>query len=564
MKIKNKLVLSFIAIISVISISIFSIVYYNFNKMSYSNFEKTVITISKLGIAYMERRYSGEWKERDGNLYRGDVILNNNNDVPEFIKIETGNLSSIYLGDEIISTSITDENDQKIIGLKASEDIVNTVINNNQTFIGKVTISGKEMLGQYLPIRNAFGKSIGMWFVGIEYNSIYNYIIKTIVIIGAVLLGLMFLGIIIFNRVGTHIVKSIYKFNNYLSNMSNGDFSINIEENLLKKKDETGEMFKNLDIMKNSIRTMLENIKKQSVLTSETSEGLSNTIEAINKNVEEVKMSTEQIAAGLEETSAATEEISSTTKFMVQSVTDITNNSENAVKYSREIKDRADTVKNDITKIKEETENIYKNNSIKLKEAIDDSKKVNEISELLDAISSISEQTNLLSLNAAIEAARAGEAGKGFAVVATEIKNLAEESTATADKIRGITNNVIKSMENLSDTSNEVLNFIEDIVMKNYNKFYEISDLYSKDANYYNDISQDIGHTIREILESTEDISSAIDNVASASGEGAGDVVNISQKIQLLSEFTIRLIQNAEECNFVSRELEESIREIRL
>ena len=564
MKIKNKLVLSFIAIISVISISIFSIVYYNFNKMSYNNFEKTVITTSKLGIAYMERRYLGEWKERDGKLYRGDVILNNNNDVPEFIKIETGNLSSIYLGDEIISTSITDENDQRIIGLKASEDIVNTVINNNETFIGKVTIGGKEMLGQYLPIRNAFGKSIGMWFVGIEYDSIYNYIIKTIMVIASVLLGLMFFGIIIFNRVGTHIVKSIYKFNNYLSNMSNGDFSINIEENLLNKKDETGEMFKNLNIMKNSISSMLENIKKQSVLTSETSEGLSKTIEDINKNVEEVKVSTEQIVAGLEETSAATEEINSTTKFMVQSVTDITNNSENAVKYSREIKDRADTVKNDITKIKQETENIYKNNSIKLKEAIDDSKKVNEISELLDAISSISEQTNLLSLNAAIEAARAGEAGKGFAVVATEIKNLAEESTATADKIRDITNNVIKSMENLSYTSNEVLKFIEDIVMKNYNKFYEISDLYSKDANYYNDISYDIGNTIRGILESTEDISSAIDNVASASEEGAGDAVNISQKIQLLSESTIRLIQNAEECNSVSRELRESIREIKL
>ncbi|ETJ35305.1 hypothetical protein Q604_UNBC10301G0001, partial [human gut metagenome] len=81
------------------------------------------------------------------------------------------------------------------------------------------------------------------------------------------------------------------------------------------------------------------------------------------------------------------------------------------------------------------------------------SKRVNEITELLDAISNISDQTNLLALNAAIEAARSGEAGKGFAVVADEIKNLAEESNVTTEKIREITVYVINAMENLVSSS---------------------------------------------------------------------------------------------------------------
>ncbi|MEO2604640.1 cache domain-containing protein, partial [Clostridium butyricum] len=240
MKIKNKLVVSFVAIISIISISIFSIVYFNFNKSAYSNFEQTVITTSKLGYAYMEKRYSGDWKVRDGKLYKGDALLNSNNDVPEFIKIETGNLSSIYLGNEIIATSINDKNGEKVIGLQASDEITEKVINNGETFIGKVNIGGEDMLGQYIPIKNGFGKVIAMWFVGVEYSSIYDYIIQTISMIALILLILMILGIVIFSKIGSIIVNSIHKFNEYLSHIAKGDFSISIEERLFAAKDETG------------------------------------------------------------------------------------------------------------------------------------------------------------------------------------------------------------------------------------------------------------------------------------------------------------------------------------
>ena len=511
MKIKNKLVVSFVAIISIISISIFSIVYFNFNKSAYSNFEQTVITTSKLGYAYMEKRYSGDWKVRDGKLYKGDALLNNNNDVPEFIKIETGNLSSIYLGNEIIATSISDKNGEKVIGLQASDEITEKVINNGETFIGKVNIGGEDMLGQYIPIKNGFGKVIAMWFVGVEYSSIYDYIIQTISMIALILLILMILGIVIFSKIGSIIVNSIHKFNEYLSQIAKGDFSISIEERLFAAKDETGTMFRNLNLMKNSISGMLDNIEKQSISTSKTSEILSDIVKDVSEIVGEVRISTEQIAAGLEETAASTEEINSSTSVMVQSVNGISEITKDAILHSKEIKKRADKFKDESIKMKQETEKIYENNSGKLKEAIDRSKRVNEITELLDAISNISDQTNLLALNAAIEAARSGEAGKGFAVVADEIKNLAEESNVTAEKIREITVYVINAMENLVSSSNEVLNFIDYMIKNNYIQFYEISDLYSKDANDYNTMSQNIGDTLQEILISTKDISSAID-----------------------------------------------------
>ena len=83
----------------------------------------------------------------------------------------------------------------------------------------------------------------------------------------------------------------------------------------------------------------------------------------------------------------------------------------------------------------------------------------------------ITEQTNLLSLNASIEAARAGEAGKGFAVVADEIRNLAEQSKNTVENIQRITEEVTSAVGELSGDAQRLLDVVSVNVTENFKNF---------------------------------------------------------------------------------------------
>ncbi|EKQ57579.1 MULTISPECIES: methyl-accepting chemotaxis protein [unclassified Clostridium] len=565
MKIKAKLVLAFIIIVSIISMSTFVVINTNINKIAYANYEKNATTTSRLGYIFLDTKYTGNWKVTDGKLYKGDMEISNNNQIVDSIKNDSGvNIISIFLGDTRVATNAVNESGNRAIGTKAPDEVVDMVIKQGKPYIGRVNVLGKDTLCQYTPIRDNFNKVIGIWAVGIDYSIISQYIFNIISVIAIIMLILTIIGVIIFSKIGSIIVKSIHKFNDHLLGISNGDFTNSIDNKLLNAKDETGSMFKNLMLMQNNIKTILKNVEGQIGSTSNTSKELLETVNELRIVVEEVSIAAEQIVAGLEETAASTEEISSTTNEMESSVEKITDTTKKAYMHSEEIKNRADNFKNDSVNLKNETIKLCNDNSSKLKEAIGKSAKVNEISNLLDAISSITSQTNLLSLNAAIEASRAGEAGKGFAVVAAEIKKLAEESDITTERIKNIITHVIQAVDYLVNTSNDILKFIDETVMENYKQFYEMSNSYSSDANYYNTISKEIEDAARQLLLATRDITSAISNVGIASSNGANDAISIANKISLLSDKSQDIVRNSKQCEEVSIELGKSVSELKI
>ncbi|WP_304944174.1 methyl-accepting chemotaxis protein [Vallitalea guaymasensis] len=158
--------------------------------------------------------------------------------------------------------------------------------------------------------------------------------------------------------------------------------------------------------------------------------------------------------------------------------------------------------------------------------------KTNEISDIVKIITSLSEQTNLLSLNASIEAARAGEYGKGFAVVADEIRQLADQSKESIGNVSIIINDIIdevdKNVESVESAKN-LNNKQESLIIESKNSLSNISDSVDLVKNKMETVNDQISYA----LSATKKINDSIINTKKTSEEilvNFDDTLDISNK----------------------------------
>ena len=160
---------------------------------------------------------------------------------------------------------------------------------------------------------------------------------------------------------------------------------------------------------------------------------------------------------------------------------------------------------------------------------IEKSKAVEEITTLTMNIISITEQTNLLSLNASIEAARAGEVGKGFAVVADEIGKLATNSAEAATQIQGVSMEVVNAVNELAKKAGEMLVFMNETAMTGYEKLLETSGNYRSDVGTMNQMMEQFASESEQIRNSIDQIRESVSTVNIAVEESARGVTNVTE-----------------------------------
>jgi methyl-accepting chemotaxis protein len=301
-------------------------------------------------------------------------------------------------------------------------------------------------------------------------------------------------------------------------------------ESVAKRNDEVGEMGKSLIAMEESLREMVESLIKASADTNSTADKINSLTIELEKYTDETSIEVQTLSAGLEETAASSEEISASSNEMGQAVLEVTNKAQDGANESDEISKRAESLKTSSITSRNNNRQLYDKVRIELEQAINNSKNVSKITTLTESILAISEQTNLLALNAAIEAARAGEAGKGFAVVADEVRKLAEESTKTTQSIQEVVTLVVNSVDNLSSNSSKLLEFMDKDVNNDYDKFIDVGDKYSQDADNVSNFMMQFSSISEELNASIEGIVKAIDEVAQTVTNGSASLSNISEK----------------------------------
>ncbi|AGF54497.1 methyl-accepting chemotaxis protein [Clostridium saccharoperbutylacetonicum] len=345
-----------------------------------------------------------------------------------------------------------------------------------------------------------------------------------------IILGIdLILAVIATFVVAKEIVNGLNIAIGHMKIMAMGDFSVELPEKYLKRKDDFGVLAESMEAMKVSTKGLIEKIQTESKAIYTITEEVNNNILSLDSNIQSISESTETLAASMEETAASSEEMSATSQEIELAVKNIAIKSQEGSEIAAQINNRANITKSKVLEAKEKTNKIITDSTIKLEKALQDAKVVENIESLSGAIMGITTQTNLLALNASIEAARAGEAGKGFSVVAGEIGKLAEKSKETILKIQDVTNEVGQAVEKLSESSRNLLEFVSNEVTSDYEVFLEVGNNYSKDSEYVDNLMTDFSATTEELLSSIHSMTEVITEVAHASNDGARETTENAQ-----------------------------------
>jgi len=332
------------------------------------------------------------------------------------------------------------------------------------------------------------------------------------------------------------ISKPITAIAEHLKVISTGDFTNEISPKLIKLKDELGILSRSTDAMQRSVREVVKGVIAESANVAEAVNAADQSMFELNGEIEEVSATTEELSAGMEETAASTQEMNVTSLEIEKAVESIAAKAQEGAVSAGEINKKATELSENFLLSQQSANKIFLDVKDKLEKALEESKAVEQINTLADAILQITTQTNLLALNAAIEAARAGEAGRGFAVVADEIRKLAEDSKSTATQIQSVTKQVILSVDNLSDNSNRLLTFMTTDVDRDYKTMLNATEEYKKDAELIDTLVTDFSATSEELAASMENMIKAINEITAAANEGAEGTNNIAEKAGLVTK----------------------------
>lgn len=353
--------------------------------------------------------------------------------------------------------------------------------------------------------------------------------IKKAALITAIALFVILLGMTVLISIG--ITRALKAAMTFIRELGKGNFRAEIPAAYLNRKDDFGILTGTMQQMRNNVCALIAEIHTDSDEITNITSSIKEQVNKVNLEMETMSATSQELAAGMEETAASSEEIASMSHEIDQAARHIAEQSKDGAVRAEEILHRAEDAQSNAEKDRAAAHEIYGRIRTALEQALEDIKVVDRINALSDVIMGITSQTNMLALNASIEAARAGEAGKGFAVVADQIRLLAEQSKEAVGNIQSITGQVGTAVSHLSGDARELLDFVANQVISSYDSFHQTAIAYKEDSQFVDALVMEFHGAAQRLEESISSILCAIEEVGTASGEGAQGTTDIAQRV---------------------------------
>lgn len=340
------------------------------------------------------------------------------------------------------------------------------------------------------------------------------------------------------------MTKPILRVNTYMKKVAEGDLTENLS---IKNRTEIGVMVRSVNESVASIRGVVTDIKGAVKNLEQETAGCTDAAGILEEQSNSINHSAEMISENMNQLSISASSVAELAGTVNEAVNDVMGKGNEARKALGSTMEATQNGQSDIEAVAAGIIDI-KGSVTELAETVGEAEALtSRISNIISMIQEIASQTNLLALNASIEAARAGEAGRGFAVVAEEIKNLADNSSRSAEDIAKL----IKEVENIieitvSQTGENVEKIAESvtIVDKTKRSFAEISaavdDIHGKvngmleDVVKVDDSAQTLAAISEEQMAGVQEIASTVTVVKEATGANLESVNNMKNSMQQL------------------------------
>ena len=408
-------------------------------------------------------------------------------------------------------------------GEKESNTYWNTIKDNNEGSL-VTKIDGKNMLAIYETSNTTGWKFVAL----IPSSELYSTAVKVWTMNLAIILVFLVIAVLITIVISKQISLPIERIVKMTHELAKGNFTVSLPESNISEVDELSRDFNSMVAELRDTLNAARNLSKESTDASQQ-------LQSISETLKYAAESTTQTAAAIAEGSfKQNEEAASCLEFSKHFNEEI----ELTINHINSIQETTNTT---LSIIEEKSKVIgdLKSSSIENKSTIESVMgSINVLSEntkgilaILKKINDITEQTNLLSLNAAIEAARAGEAGKGFAVVADEVRKLAVQSKNSANDIKKIIEDIQTSIKESVNSSQKACENFEDEFKKVDNTIDAFNTIKASFASILSKVQQSTG-SIEKIEEDKDTLTKSIDSIAAISQDNSAATEEVSATME--------------------------------
>ncbi len=380
--------------------------------------------------------------------------------------------------------------------------------------------------GQSVFVASTYIPSMNWFVVGVvpvdEVFADLNSVAKQMMVTTVVVAGLfIFMGIFLANSIASPIRAIAERFSDL--GKGDGDLSQRIE---VKGSDEIGQLSEGFNGFIEKIHESMKEVASTSGALQSAADGVSTKAHTTHNNSQMQRDQTIQVVTAINQMGATISEIASNAATAAETASQASDNTQVGQDVVNKAKDAISRLASDIESTGQVVEQLASTTQ--------------DIGSILDVIRDISEQTNLLALNAAIEAARAGEQGRGFAVVADEVRNLASRTADSTEEIQKMINQLqsdakdaVTAMEagkavtgegvSSSDEAVEVLISISE-------RIHDISDRNTQVATATEEQST-VVHTINQNIEEINAINEVTTGTAEELAAASAELKDLSMRL---------------------------------